>query len=81
MDLEAIDISKGNDGTLCYVSTEPAFAGSDDNKIYTYDSDGVLQQIGSGRFVDCWDKYNIIYSDSLGLAHILHATDPDYDFC
>jgi hypothetical protein len=79
--LKARDISLGNDGTVCYVSIDPAFPNSNDYKIYTYDTNGVSQEVGAGLFVDCWDKYNLIYSDSVGIAHILHADDPDFSFC
>ena len=79
----AIDISVGKDGTLCWVSNEPAFALSSDYKIYTLSPDGLVkQEVGAGVHVDCWDKFNLIYSDSHGLGHILHANDPDSDeFC
>ena len=53
--LTAIDISKGNDGTLCWVSTEPAFPNSRDYRIYTLTVAGVKQAVGAGTKVDCWD--------------------------
>ena len=78
----ALDISLGNDGTTCWVSNEPAFSGSADYKIYTLNSAGVKQQIGAGVNVDCWNQYQVIYSDSLGLSHVLSAVNPeDIEHC